>query len=855
MIYSELQATVSATGACDLSASGDPVGPSFAAKTIGYPSRFLASGTVTFPGTGCTEQYVEDGYHTIDFSQLYHTSIVLSTVSKAGCAPYANPRLSLPADLINVDPAWQTCQPLFYGAFDPPSVLSKASRLAPAQADPATVTPTPPPVPALPPVAQAAPAAQTPAATPAPHNGGQKAVASDPPAPVMDTNPDKTAAETAASPADNDPNSQEVGVGDKSSSQVNPSPAAMIADSPAQTPAPEFNSQKAAAVNSDPNGQTDLPASAVVANSPNQNSSPGNDPNMHKAAGANQDTSGQSKGPAVPVMVNSLVQSPGSVANVIVAQGTTLTENGPPASIGGKAAVYSSGSIYVDSTPVAVPIKAPSPPAKAVVAQGQTLTEGGPSANFGGKAVVYSSGSIYVDSSTPIAVPKAGDKHVVVAQGQTLSENGPSAVIGGKTALYKAGSIYYDSSPVAVSTAASGQPNPPPVVAAGVTFAPTIQIPSPVVTNGITFAPAVAKVSPVVAGGITFAPISQPILGDTLEPVVAGGITFQPSYIQSPNAFPLETSAPLEIANMPVLKAGNGDLVVAGSTVSQGSTTTLLGHAISVGVDNVVVDGTTHALGPVTAHPLETPTRLEIANQPAVKAANGALVVAGTTIAPGAQTTLFGHAISVGAANNVVVDDGKTLTFVASNTEDAGRPQKSIASLLYGSSTIAKTLTPGATYTTNGHLVTYTGSRPSILTETTSSVIGTTTVPSALPSLVFIDASVTPETSSVNASPSSALEYVLNGETAMAASASDVPIGGPILSGLNAVPSAVLPSIAFVNGSAASTSTSESGIGGSRTSPSGPVHGTGTTMMRTGCWVRALGGSIVVLGITWALLF
>ena len=925
MIYSELQATVSATGACDLSASGDPVGPSFAAKTIGYSSRFLAYGTVTFPGPGCNEQYIEDGFHTIDFSQLYHTPIVTSTVYKAGCAPYANPRLSLPAELTNVDPAWKTCQPLFYGAFDPPRVLSKANRLAPAQADPATVTPTPPPVPALPPVAQATPAAQTPAATPVPHNDGQKAAAFDPPAPVKDTNPDKPAAKPATSPKDNDPNWQEVGVdNDKSSNQVNPSPAAVIADSPAQTPAPELDSQKAAAVNSDPSGQTDPPAPAVVANSPIQNSSPGNDPNMQKAADANKDPSDQSKGSAAPVMVYSPVQSPGSVANLIVAQGTTLTENGPPASIGGKAAVYSSGSIYVDSTPVAVPTKAPSPPAKAVVAQGQTLTEGGPSANVGGKAAVYSAGSIYIDSSTPIAVPKAEDKNVVVAQGQTLSENGPSAVVGGKTALYKAGSIYYDSTPVAVPTAAPGQPNPPPVVAAGVTFAPTVQTPSPVVTNGITFAPAVAKVSPVIAGGITFAPISQPIPGDTREPVVAGGVTSQPSYVQSPNAVALETSAPLtvdnnpvlkapdgglivagsiiapgsttslfghviaansdnvvidgtthslapataypveiptatplEIANKPVLKAANGDLIVAGSTVAQGSKATLLGHAISVGVDNVVVDGTNHAFGPVTAHPLETPTPLEIANQPVVKAANGALVIAGTTVPPGAQTTLFGHAISVGA-NNVVVDDGKTLTFTASNTADAGRPQNSIARLVYDSSTIVTTLTPGATYTVNGHMATYTGSTPSTFTEATSSVIGTTTVPAALPKLVFIKASATPEDSSVEASPSSALEYVLNGKTATAASASDVPIGGLILSGLKAGPSAVLPSIAFVNGSAASrsgagtgaspSSTSEFGVEGSRAAPSGPVHGTGSRVMMMGCWVRSWAGSVVVLG-------
>ena len=886
MIYSELQATVSATGGCDTSASGDPVGPSYAVKTIGYSSRFLAYGTVTFPGPNCDEQYIEDGFHTIDFSELYYTPIVTSTVYKAGCAPYANPRLSLPADLTDVVPAWKTCQPLFYGAFDPPSFLSKASRLAPAPAGPAVVTSTSPPVPALPAATQATPAAATPVATIAPNSDGKKAVAIDPPASVIDSNQNgnthETVATTATSPEVSDPNSQ-------------------------------------------------------------------------KTAAADHDPSGQATGPSAAILVNSPVQTPASAANVVIAQGKTLTENGPSAIIGGKAAVYSKGSIYVDSTPVAVPTSVQVAPARVVVAQGQTLTEGGPLASVGGKAAVYSAGSIYLDSSapiavpnaeatnvviaqgqtltengstasiggkaavysagslyydsTPIAIPKASPTNMVVAQGQTLKENGPSAIIGGKTAIYKAGSIYYDSTPVAVPTQAPGRQTPPPAVAAGVTFAPSVQTPSLVVANGITFAPAVEKASPIVAAGITFAPISQTIGGDTREPIVAGGINFQPSHIQSPNAVALETPAPLsvgsdpvlrvangglmvagitisqgsttsllghiiaansdnvvvdglthslapvtaypvetptptplEIANRPVLIADNGDLVIAGNTVSQGSTTNLLGHAISVGLDNVVLDGTTHAFGPLTAHPLETPAPLEIANHPVIKAADGGLVIAGTTIPQGSQTSLFGHVISVGASN--VVDDGKTLAFAA-NTEVAG--QQSVTSLLFGTSNVETTLTPGAPYSSGGHITTYTGSTPSVLTEATSSVTGTTTVPlqaSSLPGQVFVEvsASATPEQLFVQTSPS-AEKYVLNGKTATAAAASDVPIGGIVLAGLASngsasLNSSALPSIVLENATVTSILTSQLGSSsgstsepGSKASPSKPVHGKGPRVM------------------------
>ena len=985
------------------------MGPSFAAKTIGYSSRFLAYGTVTFPGTMCNEQYVIDGFHTIDFSQLYYNPITTTTTSKAGCAPYANPRLSLPAELINVDPAWKTCQPLFYGAFDPPSVLSKASRLAPAQADPAAVTPTPPPAPALPAAAQATPAAQTPAATAAPK--ASAALAGDrldPPAliPTSEMNPHEAASGNrepigqvvppvaVEQPAQNpppgaDPKSQKAASGNDDPLAHSPPPGTDPSpqevkggneDPPAHNPpsglsGTEPNLQEAAGGNNDPQAHNPPPgtdsspqeAAGGINNpqahnppsdanpSPQQaadsndnpgahNPPPGADPSPQKVKGGNEDSPAQISapgidptsqkaadhagdqgspvaGPVASVIIKSLAQSPASAANVVLAQGTTLTENGPPANIGGKTAIYSSGSVYVDSTPVAVPTNVPVSPVKAVIAQGQTLTEGGPAANIGGKAALYSAGSIYLDSSTPVAVPKSKDNNVVIAQGQTLTENGPTAsiggkpavysagsvyydstpiaipkpslanivvaqgqtltengppaLIGGKTAMYKAGSIYYDSTPVAVPTPEPGQRNPLPVIAAGITFAPVIQSPSPIVVHGVTFAPAVEKASPVVANGITFAPIPPSSPGDSREPVAVGDITFQPSHVQISNAIAMETPAPLlvgsnpvsqaadgglliagstispgstasllghviaanfdnvvvdgtthflapvtarpveaptatplEIANSPVLKAANGDLIIAGSTVSQGSKTSLLGHAISVGSDKVVLDGTTHALGPITAHPLETPAPLEIANQPVIKDVNGGLIIAGTTIPQGSRTTLFGHVISVGTSN--VIDDGKTLTFAPENEIAGHQP---LTSLIYGSSNLITTLYQGATYSSGGHIITYTGSTPSILTEATFGVIQTTTLssqPSALPNQVFIEASV-------SATPEPLL---------VEPSADDNPsIGGLILAGLNtsnrsslstnsssssssSSSSTILPSIILINGTMASSSSS-----------------------------------------------
>ena len=177
------------------------IGPSFAEKTIGYSSRFLAYGTLSMPDAGCSEHVVVDGFHTIDFSSLYYNPITTTTTYKAGCAPYVNPRLSLPADLTSIDPTWQSCEPLFYGAFDPPSVITKASGgLVPSPVgagqvtDPVLAQPTLNSGPAQPVVTPSPP-------VPAPTNG---AASSNPPPPQnLAANPNNPPAPSA----DNGPGS------------------------------------------------------------------------------------------------------------------------------------------------------------------------------------------------------------------------------------------------------------------------------------------------------------------------------------------------------------------------------------------------------------------------------------------------------------------------------------------------------------------------------------------------------------------------------------------------------------------------------------------------------------------------
>ncbi|KAG8533461.1 uncharacterized protein KY384_002244 [Bacidia gigantensis] len=122
---------------------------------MAYSSRFLAYGTMSSPGSTC-EGFVlsGSGFSTIDFTSLYYNPIITSTTTKAGCSPYINPRVSLPAELTSVDPLWKRCEPLYYGAFDPPRVISKTNALSPHNGQAGRVTkaqtnecPTPPPKP------------------------------------------------------------------------------------------------------------------------------------------------------------------------------------------------------------------------------------------------------------------------------------------------------------------------------------------------------------------------------------------------------------------------------------------------------------------------------------------------------------------------------------------------------------------------------------------------------------------------------------------------------------------------------------------------------------------------------------
>lgn len=115
------------------------------------------------------------------------------------------------------------------------------------------------------------------------------------------------------------------------------------------------------------------------------------------------------------------------------------------------------------------------------------------------------------------------------------------------------------------------------------------------------------------------------------------------------------TTAPL-LSNNQVVQITNGGLQVAGQTLVPGSQVTASGHIIDyANPSNVIVDGTSHSLAPIS-----TSNPLVVGNQSLQRASSGALIVAGTTIAPGQQAVVSGHVYSVAAttagSSNVIVD-------------------------------------------------------------------------------------------------------------------------------------------------------------------------------------------------------
>lgn len=146
------------------------------------------------------------------------------------------------------------------------------------------------------------------------------------------------------------------------------------------------------------------------------------------------------------------------------------------------------------------------------------------------------------------------------------------------------------------------------------------------------------------------------IPGSTASPVKNPDVpNSEPKAIETVvNGSPLSVMA----GGSPFQKVSNNAVLVAGSTIARGSQAIVSGAVVSVGSDNVVIDGTNHAFPPMAA---KTPTPLLVGANTAQRMPNGGLVVASQTLALGDQTTVAGVAVSIDSSKAIV--DGTTHIF------------------------------------------------------------------------------------------------------------------------------------------------------------------------------------------------
>ena len=159
------------------------------------------------------------------------------------------------------------------------------------------------------------------------------------------------------------------------------------------------------------------------------------------------------------------------------------------------------------------------------------------------------------------------------------------------------------------------------------------------------------------------------------------------------------------INNHPIHKHLNGDIVVADSTIPVGGSAIVQGHAIENHGPNFVLDGS--SVGSTQPTQPAPPNLPVMDNNPIQKQQNGNLVAGSVTVPPGVQTTVAGHAISNGPTQ--VILDGQT--FAAAPLPSAIKPlftNNQIVHITNGGLEVAsQTLIPGSLVTLSGHVVDY----------------------------------------------------------------------------------------------------------------------------------------------------
>ena len=175
----------------------------------------------------------------------------------------------------------------------------------------------------------------------------------------------------------------------------------------------------------------------------------------------------------------------------------------------------------------------------------------------------------------------------------------------------------------------------------------------------------------------------------------------------------LPTSAPVLIGGQSIVKAANGGVVIGTSTYSPGSQAQVSGKKLSVGVDSIVVGGTSYAI----PTPSTADTML-VGKSPISRGPDGVAIVGGATIGLGSQSSINGHVVSVGASTIVLDGTSYALPSSAGAILQPSPPQQNLPVILMN----------GAVLTPGGNVATVSGTTYAIPSDDSGLVVNGQTI-------------------------------------------------------------------------------------------------------------------------------
>ena len=245
--------------------------------------------------------------------------------------------------------------------------------------------------------------------------------------------------------------------------------------------------------------------------------------------------------------------------------------------------------------------------------------------------------------TTPLSIPitvadlsmQTASNGGVILAGQTLAP-GVQTTISGHAISVGSGNVVVDGNTQILPTAV---PAPPPQPLIG---GSTMQRAS----NGA-----------VVVGSSTFSVRSQATIGGHVVSIGATHVVIDGTTNALPT--PAPTDSPILLNGQTVQRASNGGLMIGTSTLAPGTQTTIAGHVISAGTNDVVLDSSTYALPPVAGATLVSPPKAS-PQRNAITLPNGSILSAG-----GTPVMISSEIVSVLSNDQGAVVDGSTIPFAS----------------------------------------------------------------------------------------------------------------------------------------------------------------------------------------------